>query len=261
MRHAHAGTEVLDPTVAFARSPGQEQRYDHPTGGGDDCTALTFDETLAAALWGGEPDLPNGPLLISSRLDLAHRWLLAEGRRAADPDAPYERTLNLAAATLAQRHPQGVDAGQPRTRRARRQLVRDAREALAAAPPRALPALARELGISPHHLSRVHAHTGHMIAQHRLLLRSRAALHRIAEGEDNLARLAVEVGFAQSHLTRTIRRQTGHTPTQLRKLLNRHVRLSAGTAKPNISGYLYADPGLPVPGAAPRPIVEAGYPQ
>jgi len=222
VRHADGGTEVLDPTVAFARNPGQEQRYDHPTIGGDDCTALTFDETIAAALCGGEPELPEEPLLISAQLDLAHRRLLAEGRRAADPDVVYEHTLNLAAATLAQRHPQRVDAGRPCTRRARRQLVRDAREALAAAPHRALPVLARELGVSPHHLSRVfHAHTGHTIAQHRLQLRSRAAQQRIAEGEDSLARLAVDVGFAdQSHLTRTIRRQTGHTPTQLRRLLS-----------------------------------------
>lgn len=221
VRHADGGTHVLDPTVAFARGPGQEQRYDHPTVGGDDCTAVTFDETVAAGVWGGEPDLPQTPLRISAELDLAHRRLVADGRRGADPDALYERTLNLAAATLAYHHPQRVDAGRPQTRRARRQLVDDAREALAMAPQRALPGLARELGVSPHHLSRVfHAHTGQTIAQHRMLLRSRAALERIAQGEDSLARLAAEVGFAdQSHLTRTIRRHTGRSPTELRALL------------------------------------------
>ena len=226
VRHSDGAGEALDPTVAFARRPGQEQRYDHPTAEGDDCTALTFDETVAAALWGGEPDLPDTPLPISAELDLAHRRLLADARRGADPDALYERTLNLASATLACRHPQRVDSGRPYGRRARQQLVRDAREALATAPQRGLPALARELGVSPHHLSRVfHAHIGHTIAQHRMLLRSRAALHRIAEGEDSLARLAAEVGFAdQSHLTRTIRRQTGHTPTQLRGLLGGDAR-------------------------------------
>ena len=229
LRHADGAGEALDPTVAFARRPGQEQRYDHPTSGGDDCTALTFDETVAADLWGGEPDLPDTPLPISAELDLAHRWLLADARRGADPDALYERTLTLASATLAWHHPQRVDSGRPYGRRARQQLVRDAREALATAPQRGLPALARELGISPHHLSRVfHAHTGHTIAQHRMLLRSRAALHRIAEGEDSLARLAAEVGFAdQSHLTRTIRRQTGYSPTQLRRLLGGDARSRA----------------------------------
>lgn len=223
VRHADGESEVLDPTVAFACSPGQEQRYDHPAVGGDDCTALSLDESVAADLWGGDPRLPDEPLPVPSRLDLAHRHLLAEGRRGADPDALYERALNLAAATLAHRDAGRVDAGRPCTRRARRQLVHDAREALAAAPQRSLPALARELAVSPHHLSRVfHAHTGHTVAQHRMLLRSRAALHRIAEGERSLARLAAELGFAdQSHLTRTIRRHTGHTPAHLRALLSR----------------------------------------
>jgi AraC-like DNA-binding protein len=126
-------------------------------------------------------------------------------------------------ATLAQHRPPRSLTGRPDARRARRRLARDAREALAAAPGRPLPALASQLGTSPHHLSRVfHAHTGHTLAQHRLLLRARAAMARIAEGEDSLARLAAELGFAdQSHLTRTIRRQTGHTPTQLRRLLGR----------------------------------------
>jgi len=221
VRHADGDTEVLDPTTAFIRSPGQEQRYDHPTGGGDDCTVLTFSHTVAATLWGEAPDPAEGPLPISARVDVAHRRLLAECRRRTDPDALYELTLDLAGATLAQRRPQPPEAARSATSRARRQLVRDALEALAAAPQRALPTLARELGTSPHHLSRVfHAHTGHGVAQHRLQLRSRAALHRIAEGEDSLARLAHDLGFAdQSHLTRTIRRQTGHTPAQLRKLL------------------------------------------
>jgi AraC-like DNA-binding protein len=220
VRHADGAREVLDPTVAFARAPGQEQHYDHPTDAGDDCTALTFDEPTAAALWGAAP--PERPLTVSARLDFAHRQLLAEGRRGADPDALYEHAVNLAAATLSQSEPEPLHAARPSSRRARRRLVHDTREALAEAPARALPALARELGVSPHHLSRVfHAHTGHTIAQHRLQLRGRAALERIANGEDSLARLAAELGFAdQSHLTRTIRQQTGHTPTQLRTLIH-----------------------------------------
>lgn len=227
VRHADGATGLLDPTVAFARSPGQEQRYDHPMDGGDDCTALMFDETTAATLWGGEPEQRGRPLAVSARLDLAHRRLVAEGRRAAEPDVLYERALALAAATLAQRDRDEVETTNPGRRHARRQLVYDAREALATAPEWALPELARELGVSPHHLSRVfHAHTGHTVTQHRLRLRARAALERIADGEVSLARLAAELGFAdQSHLTRTIRHQTGHTPTQLRRLLGRSGRL------------------------------------
>ena len=65
--------------------------------------------------------------------------------------------------------------------------------------------------MSPHHLSRVfRARTGHTVARYRLLLRARTGLERIAGGERDLARLAVELGFAdQSHLCRVIRRRRG----------------------------------------------------
>lgn len=46
------------------------------------------------------------------------------------------------------------------------------------------------------------------------------ALDRLEEGEPSLAVLAADLGFAdQAHLTRTIRRHAGHTPTALRRLL------------------------------------------
>ena len=89
---------------------------------------------------------------------------------------------------------------------------------LAADPGRSLPDLARTLAVSPHHLSRVfRAHTGHTIARHRMRLRARAALERLAGGQDDLARLAADLGFAdQPHMTRVVRAETGATPAALR---------------------------------------------
>jgi AraC-like DNA-binding protein len=82
--------------------------------------------------------------------------------------------------------------------------------------------LASLLAVSPHHLSRVfRAQTGHTIARHRMRLRARAALDRLAGGELELARLAAELGFAdQSHLTRVVRAETGATPSALRAALS-----------------------------------------
>jgi AraC-like DNA-binding protein len=79
----------------------------------------------------------------------------------------------------------------------------------------------REAAVSPHHLSRTfRASTGHTIARHRMLLRARLALERLAGGERNPARLAAELGFAdQSHLTRVVRALTGRTPAALRAAL------------------------------------------
>jgi AraC-like DNA-binding protein len=58
------------------------------------------------------------------------------------------------------------------------------------------------------------------ISQLRSRLKVRQALDRLADGQRDLAALAAEAGFAdQAHLTRTVRRETGHTPGQLRALL------------------------------------------
>jgi AraC-like DNA-binding protein len=220
-RSADGEETLLDPTVAYCMSPGQEQRYDHPHGHGDDCTALFFERDLIASIWGGDPGLPAGPLPISPSVDLEHRLLLAAARRGADPHDLFERAIALVARALEQVDCSRVAAGRPATARARAALADAAREALAAEPDRSLSDLARALSVSPHHLSRVFcAATGHTVSRHRLRLRVRAALDRLAGGENDLARIAADAGFAdQSHLSRVLRQETGHTPAALRRAL------------------------------------------
>ena len=195
---------VLDPTVAYVMNPGEEQRYDHPGRGGDDCTTIRLSDEVAAALWGGDPVLPRGPLFTTPGIDLEQRLLLAGG----DEEELAERALGLAASVLAQRDARRAASGRPSTARARHAAVDGAREALASDPSCSLPELARSLAISRHHLSRVfRAATGHTIARHRMRLRARAALERLAGGEADLARLALDLGFAdQSHMTRVAAR-------------------------------------------------------
>jgi AraC-like DNA-binding protein len=212
---------VLDPTRAYGINPGQAQRYDHPHDHGDDCTAITLEPSLLASLWGGDPTLPSEPLPSSPAVDLEHRLLLAAGRRGEDAHELTERAIRLAAAALEQADARRVAAGRPATVRERRRLADAAHEALAADPDRALPALAADLGVSAHHLSRVfRAAAGHTLSRHRMRLRVRAALERLAGGERSLARLAADLGFAdQSHLCRAIRSETGRTPSALRRAL------------------------------------------
>jgi AraC-like DNA-binding protein len=221
VRRARAGTAVLDATLAYTVGPGEEERYDHPHAGGDDCTALRLDPRLLASLWGGEPGLPAGPLPVSAALDLEHRRLLAAARRGGDRHELVEHAVLVAASALAAADPGRVAAGRPPTARARRELADAARQILAAEPGLPLPALARRLAVSPHHLSRVfRTVTGHTVSAHRRRLRARVALERLAGGERDLARLAADAGFAdQSHLTRVLRAQTRHTPGALRALL------------------------------------------
>lgn len=221
VRAADGAESLLDATVAFCRLPGQEVRYDHPGDGGDDCTVIALNPEAVASLWGGRTELPGRPLPTVPAIDLQQRLLLASARRGADAHELYERAIGLSAGLLETHDPRAVASGRPTTRRERAAAVDAVRELLAADPGRPLPQLARQASLSPHHLSRTfRAATGHTIARHRMLLRARLALERLAGGERNLARLAAELGFAdQSHLTRVVRALTGRTPATLRAAL------------------------------------------
>lgn len=213
---------MLDPTLAYWIRPGEEERYDHPHDGGDDCTSVWLEPELLASVWGGVPEVPaDRPLPVGPRLDLEHRALLAAARRRADRHELLERTVELTAQALEQVDSGRVASGRPATARARRRVADEARQVLAADPDCSQPELARLLAVSPHHLSRVfRAETGHTLSRHRLRLRVRGALERLGGGETHLARLAAELGFAdQSHLCRAVRSETGSTPAALRRLL------------------------------------------
>ncbi len=214
---------LLDPTLAYCMNPGEEQRYDHPHDHGDDCTSLSLHPDLVASLWGGDPTLPCTPLPTSPEIYLEHRLLLSACRSGADSHELLERAITLTSQTLEQADPSRVACGGPADTHARRKLADGTREILAANPEHSLPDLARMLAISPHHLSRIfRSATGHTISRHRMRLRARSALERLAGGEEDLAHLAADLGFAdQSHLCRIIRQETGYTPSALRHVLAR----------------------------------------
>ena len=220
-RTADGREALLDPTSAYAVNAEQEHRYDHHNDDGDDCTALYLSAEVLAELWGGSTKLPTGALPATPEIDLEHRLLLAVARRGGDPHEVSERSVNLVAHSLEQRDGRQVASGRPSTAASRRALVDGVREILAADRERSLPELARELSVSPHHLSRVFgAITGHTISRHRMRLRTRDALERLAGGEQNLAQVAAAAGFAdESHLSRVLRRETGTTPAALRAAL------------------------------------------
>jgi AraC-like DNA-binding protein len=221
VRSADGVETILDPTLAYCVTPSVEQRFDHPHDDGDDCTALFLDDELIQSMWGGDRDLPVGPIATTPATDLEHRLLLSAARRAVDDHSVFERSLLLVARMLEQHDPRPVGSGRPATARARAALVDGARELLAADPQRSLTELAGELAASPHHLSRIFRRaTGHTISAHRIRLRVRAALERLAGGDDDLARLAAELGFTdQSHLSRSVRAETRATPGALRSAL------------------------------------------
>ena len=221
VRSADGVEAMFDPTLAFCINPGEEERYDHPHDDGDNCTAVALSPNLVASLQGGDAVLPRGPFPTAPGSDLAHRRLLASGQGGNDPHVVVERAIALVADVLARTEPARVASGRPATRAAQRALVDGVRELLTADVDRPLPDLARDLGASPHHMSRIfRAATGVTIARHRMRLRVRAALERLSGGERDLARIAADLGFAdQSHLCRVVKSEALPAPSALRRAL------------------------------------------
>ncbi|MFI7465726.1 helix-turn-helix domain-containing protein [Nonomuraea sp. NPDC049646] len=231
-RMADGRQAAVDPTMAYLGAPGEEERFAHPAGG-DVCTSLSLSPGLWRTLAGDAPRLARSTVYVDARFELAHRRLLAAAR-AGDPDfALVESLLSLTGATLTQlagpatpATADGVAAARlptPSPARSTAAIADAAREAIAADHPAAagLLPLAELLAVSPYRLSRAFTRElGVSLTHYRNRVRVSRALDRLESGETGLAALAADLGFAdQAHLTRTIRRHVGHTPTVLRRLL------------------------------------------
>ncbi|MFG1946885.1 helix-turn-helix domain-containing protein [Nonomuraea sp. NPDC048826] len=235
-RASRGHAAVVDPTMAYVASPGEEERFAHPAGG-DVCTSLH----LSPGLWhtlAGDARLTRSTLYVDARLDLAHRRLLS-----ADPaDDLAEALLPLISAALSQlaTAPTPADDQPPTSPRASlhpsahpppstsastslhpsaspsprtsvrpsartsasssaRALVDAAREAIADGHPAsdALLPLAALLGVSPYRLSRAFTRElGVSLTHYRNRVRVGRALDRLEQGEPSLADLAADLGFA-----------------------------------------------------------------
>jgi AraC-like DNA-binding protein len=77
--------------------------------------------------------------------------------------------------------------------------------------------------VSPFRLSRAFSREmGVPLTRYRNRVRVAQVLDRLEQGEDSLARLATDLGFAdQAHLCRTTRQHLGQTRTALRHVLLR----------------------------------------
>ncbi|QYC41308.1 DNA-binding transcriptional regulator AraC [Nonomuraea coxensis DSM 45129] len=230
LRHAGGRSVVVDPALAYLGLPDEEERFAHPSGG-DVCTSLSLSPGLWRTLAGDGPRLVRRTIYVDARLDLAHRRVLAAARTGDAAFALTESLLPLVAAALSQltdgatdpmTGPTGRDGTGGRAGAAG--VVGAAREVIAADDPAAdgLLSLAALLEVSPYALSRAFTRElGVSLTHYRNRVRVGRALDRLEGGETRLAELAAELGFAdQAHMTRTVRRHTGHTPAALRRLLS-----------------------------------------
>jgi AraC family transcriptional regulator len=216
--HRHGEEVVADTNTALVLGLGEEYGVSHPIAGGDDCIALAFPPALMDEALGGVGGRAGG---VRPGTQLGARLLTnALTNRTRDPLEVEDSALLLldAFADDLRTSMRVANTGAARPRR-----VDQTRELLASDPTARwrLDRLAQAVHTSPYHLARqFRAVTGESISRYLLRLRLGLALDRIAAGETELARLAVDLGFAHhSHFSARFRSVFGTTPTEARGTL------------------------------------------
>ena len=215
------GTEsVVDSMSAYFQRLGSVQQVAHPRGG-DTCTVIVPSPDAIGGLADSGACFPDAAMVVSPRVDVDHRALVARAGQGAEEFELTERATVLAGRLIGALNGELSRLAQPQNGARGRWLTDQVRQALAGDIDLSLLELARRIGVSPFHLSRTfRSVTGMTLTRYRRQLRLKGALDRLESGASDLAGLAAELGFAdQAHFTRTMRAEAGATPGQLRALL------------------------------------------
>ncbi|MFF8271443.1 helix-turn-helix domain-containing protein [Streptomyces sp. NPDC016562] len=213
-RTADGVEEYLDATTAYTSRRGTEEQFAGTADVEISWITLTpgaYEEHLGRVMpahgWVLRPD---------AAFDYRHRRLVAGAARGIDASEAAEGLLLLLDALP--RYSRRPHLPPPRSWVRHRVLAAGVQELLAAEPATGIEELARALATSPGHLSRVFRQvTGRTVSAYRNELRVRRALDLLARGAGDLARLAADLGFSDhAHLTRTVKRHTGHVPSVVR---------------------------------------------
>jgi AraC family transcriptional regulator len=212
---------VVDTNTALVFGLDEEYRVSHPTHGGDDCTVLVLPPDLLEEALGAIPGRQVGVRPLDHMAAcLVTRALREPAADQLDAEDAALLLLSSLSRAFAERTTDGSRLGP-----AQRLRVEQARALLASSPAARwdLNTLGRALRCSPFHLARqFRAATGETISRYLLRLRLGAAVERLAEGERDIAALAIDVGFAHhSHFSARFRGAFGITPTQAREMLTK----------------------------------------
>ena len=219
MVHRCGGNVLADPTHAIVFGLEEGYRVSHPLDGGDDCVVLAFRADIHEDAIGR---LNGCSGRLSPRTQLGGSVFVgAVGRDDADALRCEEGAMLLLEAVAGDLA--ATSRAEVRASTAQCDRADQVRALLADDLTRRwrLADLGRAVHCSPFHLARQFRRaTGESISGYLLRVRLAAALHRIAEGEGNLARLAVELGFSHhSHFTARFRSVFGCTPVRARGAL------------------------------------------
>jgi AraC family transcriptional regulator len=211
---------VADSNTALIYAIGESYQVSHPVDGGDQCTVLVFrpelvDEALGSVKARHRTIRPITQLSIH---------VLTHAMRTGGTDRlEAEESAVVVLNALAEDFGSSTPMSRQRVSEFQQRRVEEVRALLASQPtnPWHLDSIARTVYCSPFHLARQFRDvTGESIARYLLRLRLALALDRLAQGETDLARLAVELGFAHhSHFSARFRSVFGATPTAVRNRL------------------------------------------
>jgi AraC-like DNA-binding protein len=209
---------LAGPNHAVFFNPGDVFRRRRFNGNGDRNDFMVVgDETLEA--WLREARFPDQLGKLLPRPYLTMRAISRALKNGADGLTIEEALLRLGHATVSGAF--RVDDRPPRRRRHPSPMVEDAKALLSARYPErlTLEELGRGVNVSPFHLARsFRRDTGYTLHEYRTHLRLRAALERLAAGDEDLAVIARAVGFSShSHLTASFHRAFGVPPSCIRK--------------------------------------------
>lgn len=226
---------VADPNVAVFYNDRQCYSRRKLSDQGDRCDFFRFSNACVAEavaeITPGCHDPTDQPFTraagpVSARTYLAQRQLLSHAQSADGPDdlALAEAAIALLGDVLSEgRMDRGAATRQKDnacTRRRHRELVESARVHLAQrySANETLGALARAAGCSEYHLCRVfRRQTGTTLSQYRNELRLRSSLERVAETDELLTDIALDLGYSShSHFTASFRRLFAISPSGLR---------------------------------------------
>ena len=217
----HRGMPIIaDPNTALVFGMGDTYQVSHPVDGGDQCTVLVFSpELVEDAL--GSVEARHSTIHAATQLSihvLTHTMATGVTDRLE-----AEESAILVLNALAKDFRSSPPLSFQRVSEFQQRRVEEVRALLASQPTDAwhLESIARAVYCSPFHLARqFRAVIGESIARYLLRLRLALALDCLAQGETELARLAVELGFAHhSHFSARFRSVFGMTPTAVRNTL------------------------------------------
>jgi len=224
------GRQVFaDRTRAAFFHPDETYRVRHPLPGGDAGSVFRLGPAAAAALMAEKVRFPASSAPLDGRAYWLHRRVM---RALHDGGTSRLELEELAIEFVREAVTQSNRCARPASRTAE-EYARRVQEVVAAGyrEPLTLTQIARAVGASPFHLSRlVKAATGLSIHRMVVRLRLRDALEQLLETRESVAFVALSTGFAShSHLTDAFRREYGIPPSAVRA---RRPRMGCRRAKP-----------------------------